>query len=235
MTDENIARASKQQLRACPFCAAVHTVRFARSSEEDTFDASNDDYWHICCDYTKGGCGAEGGHRSSPEEAEALWNGRPFAVETADKQWRCFHCDEVLTDREAAADHFGTTPDAVPGCMLKVGEDRGILRALRAAEAELARYRAEDSDTDRAMYKMQAEHAVALRREEEKGYARALRDTRYTDNQRVTATPLTVTGKSLHDEECENCGEPWSKHLTNKLICPDAGTYDVYFSNSAVS
>jgi len=43
-------------------------------------------------------------------------------------------------------------------------------------ETLLARYRAEDSDADRAMYRMQAEHTVALRREEEKGYLRGLVD-----------------------------------------------------------
>jgi len=35
-------------------------------------------------------------------------------------------------------------------------------------------------------------------------------------------------GDVLHDEECDNCGAPWSKHLTNKLICPDAAIAEVY-------
>jgi hypothetical protein len=48
--------------------------------------------------------------------------------------------------------------------------------ALRRAEAELARYRAEDSDTDRAMHGMRADHARALIRAEELGYERGLRD-----------------------------------------------------------
>lgn len=40
--------------------------------------------------------------------------------------------------------------------------------------------------------------------------------------------PSETTEKPLHDEECENCGAPWSKHLTNKLICSDAAILNVY-------
>lgn len=94
--------------------------------------------------------------------------------------WTCFHCGEHFRRDQvnAARNHFGATPDREPGCMLKVGDDRGILRALRAAEAELASYRAEDSETHRAMHRMTAEHVQALWREEEKGYERGLRDAR---------------------------------------------------------
>ena len=48
--------------------------------------------------------------------------------------------------------------------------------SVREMECQLARYRAEDSDTDRAMYRMQAEHTVALREAEEMGYRRGLVD-----------------------------------------------------------
>ena len=30
------------------------------------------------------------------------------------------------------------------------------------------------------------------------------------------------------DTQCANCGQGWSAHLTNKLICPDAAIADVY-------
>ena len=49
--------------------------------------------------------------------------------------WRCFHCDAWLTTPGAAEDHFGKTPAAVPGCIIHVGEERGLLMALRKAEA----------------------------------------------------------------------------------------------------
>jgi hypothetical protein len=40
--------------------------------------------------------------------------------------------------------------------------------------------------------------------------------------------PEEPAGKPIHDEECANCGAPWSRHLTDKLICPDAAIHDAY-------
>ena len=94
--------------------------------------------------------------------------------------WTCFFCGETFRTPGAAELHFGAAPFAEAACRIKV-EEFGLLAALRKAEAELASYRAEDSDADRAMYRMQAEHAVALRREEEKGYARGLVDQVFTN------------------------------------------------------
>ena len=50
--------------------------------------------------------------------------------------WRCFHCGEVFTTPGAARDHFGATPEAATGCLLKVapGEERGLLMTLRKTE-----------------------------------------------------------------------------------------------------
>jgi len=95
----------------------------------------------------------------------------PLLLEIAKKseaRWRCFHCDEVFVDQQRAAAHFGNYESA-PACKIS-DED------VRKLEQELARYRNEDSDLDRAYHAMQADHAVALRREEEKGYARGLAD-----------------------------------------------------------
>lgn len=54
--------------------------------------------------------------------------------------WTCFHCGETFTTFGSARDHFGATPNAEPGCLIKVrlGEERGLLMALRKAEAVLA-------------------------------------------------------------------------------------------------
>jgi hypothetical protein len=92
--------------------------------------------------------------------------------------WTCFHCGETFTTLGGARDHFGADPTKEPGCMIRVqlGDERGLLMALREAEAELERYRAEDSDKDREFHGMQADHARALIREEQKGYDRGLRD-----------------------------------------------------------
>ena len=90
--------------------------------------------------------------------------------------WTCFFCGETFTTPRKARDHFGAEPLADPACQIKAGEERGLVIKLRLVEAELARYRAEDGDTDRAMYAMRADHVVALRRAEEEGYARGLKD-----------------------------------------------------------
>jgi hypothetical protein len=97
--------------------------------------------------------------------------------------WTCYHCGETFMVPGLAAEHFGASPMAEPGCLIRVkrGDERGLLFELREAEAELERYRAEDSDTDRRMAAMASEHGDALRREEEKGYARGLRDQRQRD------------------------------------------------------
>jgi hypothetical protein len=92
------------------------------------------------------------------------------------KVWRCFHCDEVLTSEVDARAHFGSREGSEPACRIKAAGEFALLQALRNAEDELARYRNEDSDVLRAIWSMQADHAQALRREEEKGYARGLRD-----------------------------------------------------------
>jgi hypothetical protein len=91
------------------------------------------------------------------------------------KTWRCFFCDDVFTRAEDAAEHFGGTLAATAGCQIK-GSDRGLLGALREAQAQLHRYHNEDSEIMRCMRSMQSEHGEAVRRAEETGYGRAVAD-----------------------------------------------------------
>jgi len=97
---------------------------------------------------------------------------------TPTKEWRCFHCDEVFTTEVDARNHFGSDQSSEPACQIKVAGEFALLQALRNAEDQLARYRNDDSDVLRAMWSAQADHATALRREEEKGYERGLRDAK---------------------------------------------------------
>lgn len=94
--------------------------------------------------------------------------------------WRCFHCGETFTRAQErwAREHFGADQLAEPVCLIRSAGESALLHALREAQDELDRRRAEDSDLMRAMCAMAADHAVALRREEEIGYARGLRDAR---------------------------------------------------------
>lgn len=91
------------------------------------------------------------------------------------KQWRCFHCDEVFTSRRWAAEHFGVEQGREPACRIKSHEGH-ILAALRKAEDELARYRAEDGELMRAIYSLEADNRQAVIRAEEEGYNRGVRD-----------------------------------------------------------
>lgn len=87
--------------------------------------------------------------------------------------WRCFHCDEVFTDHDEARLHFGPSIYSEPSC--RVSPER-----LRELELQIDAYRQEDTELHRAMHGMQCKHQLDLRREEEAGYARGLRDGRPT-------------------------------------------------------
>lgn len=60
--------------------------------------------------------------------------------------WTCFHCGETFFFVEAARDHFGGTPDRDPGCLIRA--NRGLLSALREAEAEVQKLREENERLD---------------------------------------------------------------------------------------
>ena len=107
-------------------------------------------------------------NRAVKDEAEAR-SLIAFLLVGKGKSWRCYHCDEVFVDEHRAGAHFGHDVLAHPACTESADK-------LRELEAELKRYREEDTDLDRKYHAMQADHAVALRREEEKGYERGLRD-----------------------------------------------------------
>lgn len=89
-------------------------------------------------------------------------------------EWRCFHCDEVFTSPTAAGIHFGADQAATCACVLP--HERHLVKHIRDLEAQLDRYRAEDSEVMRSIMTLEAEHRQALIRAEEEGYARGVRD-----------------------------------------------------------
>lgn len=117
---------------------------------------------------------------------EAL-SAHPHPVETvqADVQpvaWRCFHCDEVFTDRTLACEHFGADEFADPACQIKMGAERSLLSALRHAEKDAAdawcAIQNETTDAAKAYYAQAGRHGEQLRATEELGYERGLADGR---------------------------------------------------------
>ncbi len=97
----------------------------------------------------------------------------PDQPQTTEQRWTCFHCGEAF-GREDARLHFGDNGMSDAACQIDI-------KAVREMENLLARYRAEDSDKDRDMYRMQADHTVALRTAEEKGYRSGLVDQVFTN------------------------------------------------------
>ena len=99
--------------------------------------------------------------------------------------WRCFHCGEAFTrvKEQHARDHFGADCSATPVCLMREPGEYHVLRALRKAQDDLVAYRAEDTELHRAMHAMAADHQRLLRRQEELGYARGLRDAGTSETQ----------------------------------------------------
>lgn len=90
-------------------------------------------------------------------------------------QWRCFHCNQIFTRVEDAAEHFGADIGDQPACVMRDHEHH-LIHYIRKLEAELRRHRAEDSDVMRAIYTLECDQARMLREAEEKGYARGVAD-----------------------------------------------------------
>lgn len=94
--------------------------------------------------------------------------------------WRCFHCGDTFTKAQVrwAREHFGRDEHETPVCLIRTAGESALLTALRNAQDELASHRAEDTDLMLALWAMSADHQTALRREEERGYAKGLADGR---------------------------------------------------------
>ncbi len=102
------------------------------------------------------------GDKFQPESKayfDYLRNGSDGTYSMPEHGWACFHCGEIFRTPGAARDHFGATPEATAGCLLKVmpGEERGLLMTLRKVEADrdealarLAALRVGANETDTA-------------------------------------------------------------------------------------
>lgn len=136
--------------------------------------------------------------------------------------WRCFHCDDVFTTVGAASDHFGPHPAATPGCVIdkilpeggtNTQRGLGLLMALRKAELELDAYRQEDTLLHREMHRLRCEHQQALLREEEKGYARGLRDgaNLSADSPERAALTCGVNPSRGGEQGCPKAAHCWDR------------------------
>lgn len=107
--------------------------------------------------------------KSDPVSSEQEFNKVP------EHGWTCFHCGDhfapTFGGQQSARHHFGDHPTEDPACRINA-------RQFRAMQDLVRRYQDEDTEVHREIQRLQADHAVALRREEEKGYARGLEDAK---------------------------------------------------------
>lgn len=144
--------------------------------------------------------------------------------ETSPVAWRCFHCDETLTDAEAAKDHFGYDMLAEPGCKLNAIEG-GLLGIVRRQEEKLEAYHREDTASYREFYALGGDHSRALRDEEQKGYDRGLKDGQASPKNLIEE--LGEDNEGL-DQGATDVASPSSGHLPAWLpieTAPRDGTW----------
>lgn len=111
--------------------------------------------------------------------------------------WTCFHCGETFVNRGAAAEHFGPEEIADPACRIDAAK-------FREMEALHLRHLHEDSDTDRRYCAQQADHAAALRRAEEEGYARGLRNSHFTEMRDIIEDFVRFNDAARHSPPVED-------------------------------
>lgn len=104
----------------------------------------------------------------------------PGTYPTPPEGWTCFHCGmhfgPSFKGWQEAQNHFGSNVRGDAFCQYTA-------KQVRAMEDLLRSYQEEDTPRDRYLARLQSEHAVALRREEEKGYARGLHDAGYSSDE----------------------------------------------------
>lgn len=92
----------------------------------------------------------------------------------ARKQWRCFHCDAVYTNEFEAGIHFGA--DQAGTCACVMPHEQHLVEKIRDLERQLDSYRDDRDSIMLSITTLEGQQQDALRREEEKGYERGVRD-----------------------------------------------------------
>lgn len=103
-------------------------------------------------------------------------------IKPCPESWTCFHCGETFTTRGHARNHFGFDPSCDPACRIKIGAERGLVMALRKAEADCEELRRLLHDETCEAYRLYAaqttRHRDQIMSAEEAGYEKGLADGR---------------------------------------------------------
>lgn len=115
--------------------------------------------------------------------------------------WRCFHCDEVFRDRNAAAEHFGTSLAQRPACLIDIAEYRRMEEVNRL-------HCEEDTQLHRKIYAAQRAGEALAANAEEVGYARGLADAKRHPAE-LGLVPVELAPQTMPAEECITLQEAW--------------------------
>ncbi len=132
------------------------------------------DVTHEHC--THPGCLTTAGCRGACHYDNAGGTRPPPSQNDVERSWRCFHCDEVFTDKNAAREHFGSTELDEPGCKMLAKGELELLRDYRDMAARWQRCVSEDCEASRIYHSMSAKIATAERAAEQRGYDKGLKD-----------------------------------------------------------
>jgi hypothetical protein len=95
-----------------------------------------------------------------------------------EKSWRCFHCDEVFTDRVAAAEHFGCEIQDAPFCKQLADDDKALLKVIADQATQIFQWHNESTPADKLYYEFRSQVSQQAIKSEELGYRRGLNDGR---------------------------------------------------------
>ena len=92
------------KLKPCPFCGNPNPVYWCYPKDDKSLFT---DRWAVLCYYSDGGCGAEGSHQKSKEEAANAWNERKQEIVRCKdcKFWykdECSHLCKITGDLHPA-------------------------------------------------------------------------------------------------------------------------------------
>ncbi|OHV24930.1 hypothetical protein EOS93_25270 [Rhizobium sp. RMa-01] len=144
------------------------------------------------------------GRIETNDDMVQIWRDRGYACtayysapKPTPKEWRCFHCDDVFTDKRQAALHFGCDETSEPACKIKAGAEGSMLEALRRAEAEaqtaISAMHNESTEGWNAYYNIVTRASQQAEAAENLGYERGLQDGRTDPPQGWQLVPEYIT------------------------------------------
>lgn len=97
---------------------------------------------------------------------------------STEREWRCFHCDEVFKTKKAAALHFGCEVTDQAACKQLNDDQNALLHVIRDQSLQLFRMREEITPLDQLRHIIDHHIYQEVRNAEELGYRRGLEDGR---------------------------------------------------------